>query len=77
MNYEYEQERLRRLWEEVEVDEEHNEYQLASEIDLFTEERNTDSESEQDCDEDDIGNVAPPDKVPRVSTFIGESGTTR
>ncbi|KAG5899675.1 hypothetical protein JTB14_015165 [Gonioctena quinquepunctata] len=64
MNYEDEQERLRRLWEEIEIDEEpnDNEDELASEID-FTEERNTDSESEQDCDEeDDIENVAPPNK---------------
>ncbi|KAG5877546.1 hypothetical protein JTB14_019249 [Gonioctena quinquepunctata] len=65
MNYEDEQERLRRLWEKIEIDEEpnDNEDELASEID-FTEERNTDSELEQDCDEeDDIENVAPPNKI--------------
>ena len=80
MNYEQEQERLLRMWEEVETDEEPDdeEEELGSEIDV-TESRDTDSESEQDCEEEeeDKENVYPPKKIPRVPTFIGKDGTTR
>lgn len=78
MNYEEEQKYLQRMWEEVPTDDDVNdeEGELASEID-YTEERDTDSESEQDCDDDLNENVEPARKIQRVPTYVGKDKTTR
>lgn len=71
MDYETEQERLHRLWEEVETEEEPDdeEVELASEEDVV-EARSSGSESEQDCDDEEI--VIHPHIKPRVPAFVGK-----
>lgn len=65
-SWETEQEKLRRLWKEVDLVDgpDYQEAEIATEDDVL-ETRYTDSESEQDGD-DDLEEDGPPIKVPRI-----------
>ncbi|XP_030758011.1 uncharacterized protein LOC115883741 [Sitophilus oryzae] len=76
-NWEKEQEKLRLLWETVDVVDgpDDEEEELASEEDVL-ETRSIDSDSEQDADENCEEENGPPAKIFRTPCFVGKDGTT-
>ncbi|KAI4467781.1 hypothetical protein MML48_2g00015289 [Holotrichia oblita] len=77
MDYEKEEGRLLRMWEEICAEEspDDGEEELALDADIV-ENRDTDSESEQDCETTDDEENAPTPKIPRIPCFVGRDNTT-